>query len=160
MLQKNTLRISNNMKNIIKNFIFFLLFLFFLSNCSGTKPVSVGQLSPCPDKPNCVSSKSSLETHKIAPITYEGTSHEAQKKMLKVLHSMPRAKIITNKKGFIHIEFTSKIFRFVDDVEFYFEEKGVIHFRSASRIGHSDMGVNRRRMESVHQAFSENIRPK
>ena len=58
-----------------------------------------------------------------------------------------------NTDEFLHIEFTSKIFRFVDDVEFYFDEPGVIHFRSASRIGHSDMGVNRDRMEEIERLF-------
>ena len=58
-----------------------------------------------------------------------------------------------NIDEFLHIEFTSKIFRFIDDVEFYFDKPGVIHFRSASRIGHSDMGVNRDRMEEIERLF-------
>ena len=58
-----------------------------------------------------------------------------------------------NTDEFLHIEFTSKIFRFIDDVEFYFGEPGVIHFRSASRIGRSDMGVNRDRMEEIERLF-------
>ena len=66
---------------------------------------------------------------------------------------MPRARISMNIDEFLHIEFTSKIFRFIDDVEFYFDEPGVIHFRSASRIGHSDMGVNRDRMEEIERLF-------
>ena len=56
---------------------------------------------------------------------------------------------------FIHIEVTSKIFGFVDDVEFYLNEPGVIHFRSASRIGYSDLGVNRERMETIRNNFSK-----
>ena len=66
---------------------------------------------------------------------------------------MPRAKLLANTNKFIHIEFTSKIFRFVDDVEFYFDEPGVIHFRSASRVGYSDMGVNKNRMEEIERLF-------
>jgi len=61
----------------------------------------------------------------------------------------------TNKENFLHVEFTSKIFRFVDDVEFYFNAPGIIHFRSASRIGHSDMGVNRHRMEEIRHLFTK-----
>jgi len=68
---------------------------------------------------------------------------------------MPRAEIATDKENFLHVEFTSKIFRFVDDVEFYFNEPGVIHFRSASRIGHSDMGVNRHRIEEIRHLFTK-----
>ena len=54
---------------------------------------------------------------------------------------------------FIHVEFTLNIFRFIDYVEFYLTEKGAIHFRLASRIGHSDIGANRRRIEKIRIAF-------
>jgi uncharacterized protein (DUF1499 family) len=69
---------------------------------------------------------------------------------------MPRTNIVSEKKSLIHVEFTSEIFRFVDDVEFYFEDPGIIHFRSASRLGHSDLGVNRERMENIRQLFEYN----
>ena len=64
------------------------------------------------------------------------------------------AKVKKKLDQFIHVEFTSNIFRFIDDVEFYLTEQGVIHFRSASRIGHSDLGVNRRRVEMIRIAFN------
>ena len=70
---------------------------------------------------------------------------------------MPRSKVVSNKENFLHVEFTSKIFRFVDDVEFYFNEPGVIHFRSASRIGYSDMGVNRDRIEEIRHLFAKDF---
>jgi len=136
-----------------KNLSLFIFVLILLTNCSGTMPALIGQFRPCPDKPNCVSSKSSLRLHKITPLTYKGTSQEARENLLGIIKSMPRAKISTNKDNFIHVEFTSKIFRFVDDVEFYFEKLGTIHFRSASRIGNSDMGINRKRMEEIRQNF-------
>ena len=91
----------------------------------------------------------------IAPLIYQSTFPEAKEKLLKVIKSIPRAEIATNKENFLHVEFTSKIFRFVDDVEFYFNEPGIIHFRSASRIGHSDMGVNRHRMEKIRHFFTK-----
>tara|TARA_B100000686_G_scaffold338940_1_gene412207 strand:+ start:758 stop:1003 length:246 start_codon:yes stop_codon:yes gene_type:complete len=75
----------------------------------------------------------------------------AKNKVLALIAQMPRARIILNKKKFIHVEFTSKIFGFVDDVEFYFDKDGVISFRSASRLGYSDLGVNRERMESIRK---------
>ena len=132
-----------------------VIFLIFLMNCSGARPSLIGQFSVCPNKPNCVSSKSTISTHKIDPIIYRGTSQDAQEKILGIIKSMPRTKISANKDNFIHVEFTSKIFGFVDDVELYFNEVGTIHFRSASRIGHSDMGVNRERMEEIRHIFLE-----
>ena len=131
-----------------------LFFLIILTGCSGTRPESIGQFALCPEKPNCVSSKSLLSLHKIAPLTYKGTLQEAREKLLGIIKSMPRTRIFMDKDNFIHVEFTSKIFRFVDDVEFYIEESGTIHFRSASRVGHSDMGVNRERMEEIRRLFT------
>ena len=136
-----------------KNCILLIFVLILLMNCSGTRPTFIGQFSTCPDKPNCVSSKSPVNLHKIAPIIHQGTSQDAREKILEIIKSMPRTKISVDKNNFIHVEFTSKIFRFVDDVEFYFDEPGMIHFRSASRVGHSDMGVNRQRMEEIRRSF-------
>ena len=141
-------------RSLIKN-LALIIFLIFLMNCSGARPSLIGQFSVCPNKPNCVSSKSTISIHKIDPIIYKGTSQDAQEKILGIIKSMPRTKISVNKNNFIHVEFTSKIFGFVDDVEFYFDELGTIHFRSASRIGHSDMGVNRERMEEIRHIFVE-----
>ena len=143
-------QVSNSLH---KNYAFLIFVLILLANCSGTKPILIGQFPPCPDKPNCVSSKSSLSLHKIAPLTYKGNSKNAREKLLGIINSMPRTQISMDNDDFIHVEFTSKIFRFVDDVEFYFESPGTIHFRSASRVGHSDMGVNRNRMEEVRRLF-------
>ena len=132
-----------------------LLFFILLTSCAGTKPDSIGQFSECPEKPNCIFSKSSTALHMIAPLIYQNSFLEAKEELLKVIKSMPRAEIATDKENFLHVEFTSKIFRFVDDVEFYFNEPGIIHFRSASRIGHSDMGVNRRRIEEIRHLFTK-----
>ncbi|MBT4374777.1 MAG: DUF1499 domain-containing protein [Nitrospina sp.] len=132
-----------------------LLFFILLTSCAGTKPDSIGQFSECPEKPNCIFSKSSTALHMIAPLIYQNSFLEAKEKLLKVIKSMPRAEIVTDKENFLHVEFTSKIFRFVDDVEFYFNAPGIIHVRSASRIGHSDMGVNRHRIEEIRHLFTK-----
>tara|TARA_B100001123_G_scaffold248630_1_gene277653 strand:+ start:446 stop:862 length:417 start_codon:yes stop_codon:yes gene_type:complete len=134
--------------------IIFFFFLVFLLGCSGNAPPTLGHFAKCPDKPNCVSSKSTLSLHAIAPLTYKGSQEEAKQKLLEIIKSMPRTQVVTDRENFLHIEFTSKIFRFIDDVEFYFEDSGTIHFRSASRVGHSDMGVNSERMEEIRRQFS------
>ena len=65
---------------------------------------------------------------------------------------MPRAKLIEEDDSYLHFEFTSLLLRFVDDVEFLFDEESkTIHFRSASRVGYGDFGVNRRRMEEIRK---------
>jgi uncharacterized protein (DUF1499 family) len=128
--------------------------------CSAYRPLNLGitdgKLSPCPDSPNCVSSQSSDKRHFIEPVLYEGTEQTAMERLIEVIQGMKRCRIVTMEDHYIHAEFTSAFFRFVDDVEFYFDsEAKIIHMRSASRIGYSDFGVNRQRMEKVRSLFND-----
>ncbi|MCS1351419.1 DUF1499 domain-containing protein [Mechercharimyces sp. CAU 1602] len=119
--------------------------------------VKNGQLAPCPNKPNCVSTQAEEDSHAIKPIPYSSSQQEAEERLLKVLHAMKRMEIITHQQGYVHVESTSLLMRYVDDLEFYFDDDTkVIHFRSASRVGYSDMGVNRKRMESIRAEFVKN----
>jgi uncharacterized protein (DUF1499 family) len=127
-----------------------------LTGCSGTMPklgISDGLLMMCPNTPNCVNSQAADEKHYIQPIQFIGTLQEAQSALLKLLKTWKRTKIIVAEDNYIRAEFTSMVFRFVDDVEFYLPsmetEKTIIHVRSASRIGYSDFGVNRKRIEKI-----------
>jgi len=128
--------------------------------CSGKRPSNIGlnkgMLAECPGSPNCVSSQSKDKAHYIDPIVYQGSREEAVDKILSVIKSEKRTNIIVQEKDYIHAEFTSLIFRFVDDVEFYFnDEKKIIHIRSASRLGYSDMGANRKRIEGIREKFNK-----
>lgn len=140
-----------------------ILSFIFLMGCSGTMPklgVNSGQLMPCPDKPNCVSSQATDAEHFIEPIHFTGTRQAAQDRLLKILKVLERTKIIIAEENYLHVEFTSKVFGFVDDVEFYFPstqtEKIIINMRSASRLGHSDLGANRKRIEQIRNSFKIN----
>lgn len=114
-----------------------------------------GRLAPCPDSPNCVCTQAADEAHRIEPLTYTGSAAEALARLRAVLATRPRVRIVTQSENYLHVEFTSRLFRFVDDVEFLLDDEAkAIHFRSASRAGHSDLGVNRRRMEEIRQAFN------
>ncbi len=124
--------------------------------CSTSPGLSNRGLSPCPDKPNCVSSQSSDKSHAITPLTYTGSPDAALKRLVTLVAAQPRTKLITEEDDYLHFEFRSKWFRFVDDVEFWLpkEQPGIIHIRSASRLGYSDLGVNRKRMEQIREVFS------
>lgn len=88
------------------------------------------------------------------PIPYRGTPEEARKRLLAVLRAWPRAKIVREEPGAITMECRSRIFRFVDDVDFRFDDQArLIHFRSASRLGRRDFGVNRERMEEIRRRY-------
>ena len=91
----------------------------------------------------------------MAPIPITGTTDEARQTLLAVIGAMPRAKVVTDDGNYIHATFTSRVFRFVDDVEFVIDDSASeIHFRSASRVGYGDMGVNRKRMEEIRSHFA------
>lgn len=120
------------------------------------KPVGIvdGKLYPCPNTPNCVSTQATDAKHKISPISYSGTLSEAKEKIINILSSLKRAKIITNTENYIHTEVRTATFKFVDDVEFLFDDSvKVIQFRSRARSGYTDMGVNRKRMEKIREMF-------
>ncbi len=107
-------------------------------------------LSPCPPSPNCVSTEAIDETHAIAPFQYMKSRAEAKEALKTVIAMLPRTKLVDEDVSYLHYEFTSLLLRFVDDVEFLFDEATkTVRFRSASRMGYSDLGVNRKRMEQV-----------
>jgi uncharacterized protein (DUF1499 family) len=114
----------------------------------------LGQFAPCPNTPNCVSTQATDEEHAIDPIPHFGTVNSAKKNLLQIVHSLPRTRVVVDQEDYLHVEFTSLIFRFVDDAEFYLGvEDEMIHFRSPSRLGHSDLGANRKRMEAIRSRF-------
>ena len=113
-------------------------------------------LSPCPDTPNCVSSESDDSRRSIESLHYRDSSEEAFEKLKHVVLSLPRTRLIEEEGNYLHFEFRSRLFGFVDDVEFFRRENDkAIEARSASRTGYWDFGVNRRRMEKIRAAFDK-----
>ena len=113
-----------------------------------------GKFYPCPNTPNCVSTQAIDSKHKINPIQYSESLSEAIDKIITIINSLKRSRVITNKENYIHAEFRTATFKFVDDVEFLFDDREkIIHFRSRARSGYSDMGVNRKRMEKIRNMF-------
>lgn len=118
--------------------------------------VQSGKLAACPNSPNCVSSQSQDTLHQIEPLTYNSLPTEAMANLKAVIQNMEKTKIITQTDNYLYAEFTSKLMGFVDDVEFLLDDSAkVIHVRSASRLGQSDMGVNRKRIETIRAKLKE-----
>jgi uncharacterized protein (DUF1499 family) len=90
----------------------------------------------------------------MAPLPFKGSAKESRKRILGIIRNMKRTSVVREEGNYLHTTFTTQLFRFVDDVEFLFDyDAGVIHFRSASRTGYYDFGVNRRRMERITRAY-------
>lgn len=128
-----------------------------LSACAGERPknlgVKDGVLAACPASPNCVSSFADDEGHRIAPFSFGDDPAAAFARLTQLLRQRSDATIIEAGSGYLRVELRTTLF--VDDAEFLLdEETKVIHLRSASRLGHSDLGKNRRRVEEIRAAFS------
>ena len=130
-----------------------------LFGCAGQPPADIGldngRLVPCPGTPNCVISQGGDEQHHIDPIAYEGPKNRAVAIIRQVVQGMVGSRIVTQTDHYLHVEFKSKIMGFVDDVEFFFPDTALIHVRSASRVGYSDFGVNRKRLEKIRTMFQK-----
>ena len=132
----------------------------------GSRPKSLGvkegKLSPCPEgKSNCVCSQyryseTFMGKDYTQPLSYSGDAGDAMTRVIAVLMQRPNSKIVSNSANYIHAEFESAKLGFVDDVEFLLSpSEQVIHVRSASRLGLSDLGVNRARVRELREAFDE-----
>lgn len=118
--------------------------------------VQNGRLAECPASPNCVSSYAVDELHGMEAIPLAEDAAATQSHLLAVIQDQPRTRIISNEPGYLHVEFRSLGWGFIDDVEFYVDEAaGLLHFRSASRLGYGDAEVNRARMTHIRQLLSE-----
>jgi len=115
-------------------------------------------LAPCPSSPNCVSTQAQDEGHAIAPFRYRKSRAEAKEALKEVIRSLPRMQLVEEDETYLHFEATSLLLRFIDDVEFLFDDDTkTVHFRSASRTGYGDLGVNRKRMEQVRALVEQRL---
>jgi len=122
---------------------------------------SAGRLAPPKTTPNCVSSQADPADaeHYIAPIPFKGGAAEAMAAARKAAESMEGATVIRQDANYLYAEFRTRLMRFVDDVEFVFDEKtGLLHVRSASRLGRRDFGVNRARVEALRSRIEARIK--
>jgi uncharacterized protein (DUF1499 family) len=90
----------------------------------------------------------------MAPLPYRGDRPTSRRLLFAIINAMPRTTLVAEEEHYLHFEFRSQVFGFVDDVEFVFDDEALlIQFRSASRTGYSDFGVNRRRMTTISEAY-------
>lgn len=111
---------------------------------------------PCPNSPNCVSSRVPLsDPHYIEALAFTGDPAAAMVRLAALVGGLPRIKVIDQGPAYLRTEFRSAFLRFVDDVDFSLSpDESVIHVRSASRVGYSDFGVNRKRIEDIRRSFA------
>jgi uncharacterized protein (DUF1499 family) len=132
----------------------------------GTAPADLGvregKLKAPSASPNSVSSQADMwpghprrEDARIPPLAFAGDPVRALERLKTVVAAMPGARVVETQTGYLRAEFTTRLMKFTDDAEFWLDAKaGVIHVRSASRLGESDLGVNRARVEDIRQRLA------
>jgi uncharacterized protein (DUF1499 family) len=139
-----------------------IAFLLVSNNLfAGTPPTNIGvnngRLAACPSTPNCVNSQApaSNAQYAIAPLQFSGDLPTSMAKLTQIVQALPRTKIVNQTNNYIYAEFTSQLMKFVDDVEFYLDnDTKTIQVRSASRLGDSDLGANRQRIEAIRSKLA------
>jgi len=137
----------------------FLVLAMLVSACAASARPKLGienaKLSACPSSPNCVSSQAADADHRIEPLPIRTTPEEGMARLAEIIDAMPRTKIVAQNRDYLRAEFTSRVFRWVDDVEAYVDaDAKLIHLRSSSRSGYSDLGVNRSRIEAIRERYA------
>lgn len=122
------------------------------------QPSEQASLADCPGSPNCVSTVASRLARAMPPISFEGSPQAMIDILAQMIAEDRSARIVSRRDLYLHATFTSRWLRFVDDVEFFADPTTrLLHFRSASRTGYWDFGVNRRRMRRITSALMRAI---
>ena len=117
-----------------------------------------GRLAACPEAFNCVSTMAEDKAHRVDAVAYNVSRDEAFAAVTAAISDLPRVRIVAQDEFYLHAEVRSLLFRFIDDVEIYLPyDEAVIHFRSASRAGQGDLGVNRKRYETFREAVGAKL---
>jgi uncharacterized protein (DUF1499 family) len=146
-------------KSALSLFTFLIILAVLSMSCSSTvkQPhgITNGQLASCPDSPNCVSSEVTSGAASIAPLPFSCTPEEAWLCLRSSIEAIGGS-IEKDENNYLWATFRTKILRFVDDLEVRMDAPNhLIHVRSASRVGYSDFGVNRKRVEALRQRFAQ-----
>lgn len=136
-----------------RSFTAILIVAILMTN--STTAGTARRLADCPQTPNCVSSLATDKQHAVAPFSFSGAAQQNWGRLRAAILSQKRTRIVAEDASYLHAEVHSKVFGFIDDLEFVLvPEEGIIHVRSASRSGYSDFGVNRRRIERIRRTFN------
>ena len=119
-----------------------------------TPALNDDRLRNCPDRPKCISSDARDRRRWVAPLSIAGEVGTAWRTTREVVTGLPRTRVVAESDDYLHVEIRSLVFRFIDDLELHLRpQKRLVALRSSSRIGYSDLGVNRRRIERLRHTL-------
>lgn len=113
-----------------------------------------GKLAEVPKSPNGVSTQTEVKEKKVEALPFIGTLEDSRKRVLEAMTNYGKYHVVAKRDQYLHVVFKTGTMQYKDDAEFYFDtEEELIHFRSASRVGHSDMGLNKERYEAIRRLY-------
>lgn len=116
--------------------------------------VKDGKLAELPNKPNAISTQTDNKEFYVEPFPFKENLEKSKVAVLKAVEKYGDSEIVEKEANYIRVVFTTSKMRYHDDAEFYFdEEEKVVHFRSASRVGYSDMGLNKERYNKLYDYY-------
>ena len=146
---------SRSMSRFVFALVLLVMINFLFTKGQAVAGIVEGKLSPCPDTPNCVCSEDTASSAYIEALHFSGSPEAAWVKLKQLVVSSGGV-INKEDRTYLLSSYTSRWLRFVDDVEFRMDaENRLIHVRSASRVGHSDFGVNKKRVEMLRGLFNQ-----
>ncbi len=137
-----------------------VLLVMMLWSCAGREPddlgIEEGRLAPCPASPNCVSSDAADAEHHVAAYALKAAPEQSWATLREVVAAYPRTTIVTLENHYLHAECRSRLLGFVDDLELHLRpDQAIIAVRSAARVGYSDLGANRARVEDIRALLQQ-----
>ncbi len=144
---------------IIGVVVLVMLAMMIFKNFQTPKNIGVnkGKLAEVPDSPNAVSTQTTVIEKQVLPLAFSGTLEVSKEKIKAAIEAYGGGKIVKDEATYLYVVFTTGKMQYKDDAEFYFdEETQAIHFRSASRVGYSDMGLNKERYETLSKLYLDN----
>jgi len=140
---------------LILGLVLFMAILSIISHKTPSVGMVGGRLRPCLDRPNCVCSEYEDLPSYVKPLEISTSAKSDWEEVRRIVSEMG-GEIVSEDKSYLWATFSTRTFRFVDDLELRMDqENGVIHIRSGSRVGYSDMGVNRNRVEVLRSKFNQ-----
>lgn len=121
-----------------------------------TLGVNNGKLAPISSKPNNVSSQTDIPEKQVAPLAFKASTQATIAAIKAAVNQYGGAKLEQESDDYLYFVFTTSLMKYHDDVEFWLDvEQQQVHFRSASRAGLSDMGLNRKRYEAIAELYQQ-----
>lgn len=130
-------------------------FIYWQNSQTPTLGVVDGKLSPLGSRPNSVSTQSEGPSKKVETLAMKDSLEATKQSLLSAIDAYGGAEYIAVEDDYIYVVFVTPTMKYKDDAEFWIDtDNKEVHFRSSSRAGYSDRGLNRQRYEQLMISYN------